>query len=137
MSWDALIFNGQDVPKSLDSVGKNWRPHNIGTPEQARSMISSVLVDVTWDASGNGSFDGDQYAIEFYVPEEEEQVDSIGVRVVGNGSPIEHLVNVCRTHDWVLFDNQEGDLVDLNDASADSWNRFRQWRDRVSGTDTE
>ena len=137
MSWDALIFNGQDVPESLEGVGENWRPHNIGTAERARSMISSVLDDVTWDASGYGTFDTEEYAIEFHVREEDEQVDSISVRVVGNGSPIEHLVNVCRAHNWVLFDNQEGDLVDLNDASADSWNRFREWRDRVSSTDTE
>ncbi|MBN2384554.1 hypothetical protein JXQ70_16900 [bacterium] len=130
MSWDAFIFNGEGVPRSLQHVAQDWHPQPIGSSSQAKSMISSVLADVVWDAAGYGIFETLDYAIEFHV-RDEETVDSIGVRIVGDGDPIPVLFAVCRAHGWVIFDNQAGDLIDQEADPSSSWRKFTEWRDRV------
>jgi len=130
MSWDALIFNGQDVPASIEDVPNDWRPNPLGNPEQIKSKISSVLTNISWDEAGNGKVESPEFAIEFHIAQE-EQIDTIGVRIVGDGDPIPILVRLCRTNGWVIFDNQAGDLINFDNNPSASWHKFTEWRDRV------
>lgn len=129
MSWDALIFNGKDVPKSLDDVEKGWQPYPIASGDEIKEILSSCLPELSWDAGGYGIIDIQALSIEFHVQDGEE-VDSISVRVVGEGDPVPYLVKFCKDKGWVLFDSQEGDLIDLDNPSS-SWQEFVEWRDKA------
>ncbi len=130
MSWDAMIFNGRNVPKSMDQVPKDWRPEPIGSEDKARLMINEVLNRIVWDTSGYGRLEHPDFSIEFHITKE-PQIDSIGVRVVGGGDPIPIIIELCRANGWVVFDNQKGDFIDMGSDPSDTWRKFVEWRDRV------
>ena len=132
MSWDALIFNGTGVPKSLDEVPKDWAPPPLGNPEDIRARLTESLPEIQWVPDREyGAIEAELFTIELRVPEERPLM-AITVRVVGGGDPIPVLVNLCKPRGWVVFDNQIGDLLDSDADPTKSWKRFVAWRDRIS-----
>jgi len=131
MSWNALIFNGRDVPQTLVGASSDWRPYPIGSPQDVIGAIDEAAANISWTPAGYGTLDQDHFSIELHVEVEEEVIDSIGVRVVGDGEPVPVLFQICKSNGWVLFDNQRGDLINTEDLNG-SWNRFVEWRDKAT-----
>jgi hypothetical protein len=131
MSWDALIFNGTGVPKSLSSAPQDWTPPPLGDPRAIREELSASIPQIEWVPDRDyGAVETNEFAIEFRVPDE-LPLKAITIRIVGGGDPIALLVALCKEKGWVIFDNQVGDLMNLDGDPAESWRKFKEWRDRT------
>ena len=131
MSWDALIFNGNGVPKSLSNVPQNWTPQPLGDPWNIREELSASIPQIEWAPDRDyGAVEKNEFTIEFRVPDEQPLM-AISIRIVGGGDPVALLVDLCREKGWVIFDNQVGDLMDLDRDPAESWRKFKEWRDQT------
>ena len=131
MSWDALILNGTGVPRSLSNVPQDWTPPPLGDPLSIRAELSASIPQIEWTPDRDyGAIETNEFAIEFRVPDE-KPLKAIMIRIVGGGNPIALLVELCREKGWVIFDNQVGDLMDLDDDPTESWQKFKAWRDRT------
>jgi hypothetical protein len=124
MSWDGLIFNGIDVPKSLDNLGNDWRPLSLGSSAEVIKKLSRFKGRIVWDSSEYGSMVTQDYVIEFNINSEKDSLDCIGVRILGEGNPFKFLRKVCKKYNWGLYDCQSGDLVDFDNSNIASWDAF-------------
>ncbi|MCP3932691.1 MAG: hypothetical protein GY705_26775 [Bacteroidetes bacterium] len=131
MSWDGLIFNGKDIPESIDGVPENWKPHPIGNPTEVIAALKRAAEDATLTSDGYFVIDGKQFSIELRIDIDDKIIDSIGVRIVGDGKPMDVIIDICQKNHWVLFDNQSGDLINLNQPHQ-TFEKYTSWRDKTS-----
>lgn len=108
MNKDLMIIKGPGPE------GRDWPsdfvPEAMGTAEEVRALISSVLQGVDWSEPRQGVLE-DDVRILFSLPEE-EPVTSVGLEVGTLGEPAEVLGRLCSAHGWRLFDLSSGEFID-------------------------
>ena len=103
-------------------------------PRQMIEMLEKTGMDPTTLEMMNrpklqGSFDGDEFSLEFY-GFEGEPLMQFHIDVRGNGDPLPALVAICEKEKWTILDPNRKP-IDLAVARSKSWAAFKSWRDRA------
>ena len=80
-----------------------------------------------------GDFEAPEFSVQLY-GFEAKPISSVCVEVRGNGNPLPFLAAICKPNGWFATDDRDGQPVDLDAESANGWEWFRDYRDRVIGS---
>lgn len=134
MSWDVLVMNyGGEPPREIaeaDPVGP------LGLAEEVRSRIDQHLPGIDWSEPTWGVYEGDGFTIEFNMGDE-DPVPMIMLHVRGGGDPISAMLALANPHGWSLLDASTSQLIDPENPSAEGWEGFQGFRDKVLGPTNE
>lgn len=132
MSWDILVFeHDAEKPHDFSENSDDYRPEPLGPSAAVLGAISAHfpgvdLSDPTW-----GIYDGDGFSIEFNIGNE-EPIESVMLHVRGEDDPVPSLVKFALANDWSLFDLSTGEFMDLENPSRESWQRFKELRNKLA-----
>lgn len=135
MSWSGVIFNREGCPETLDEAPDDWRPSPLGPRERVSATLDAMLTPLTWQASDDvgasyATLQLDTSVIELSLPDD-DPVEHLGVRIVGGGDALPLVVALCHRAGWVLYDAQEGELVELGGGLDAAWARYQAWLSRA------
>jgi hypothetical protein len=129
MSWDVVVLNygGRSLPTpDADPVGP------LGLAAQVRRRIAKHLPGVDWSESAWGIYEGDGFTIEFNAGDD-DPIDSMMLRVRGEGDAIAALLRFANPNGWSLLDCSTSEFLDQENPSAEGWDGFQSFRDRAIG----
>lgn len=111
----------------------NWGPLPMGPRSLVRDQLSTVVPGLAWNDSAHGSAELDGLGLGFFIGADEPCM-SVGVRIVGNGDPIDLLRRLEAEYGWYGFDVSEGEW--LRHLDEPGWKAFVDYRDRVTDGST-
>ncbi|MEX0793956.1 MAG: hypothetical protein WD045_12530 [Pirellulaceae bacterium] len=151
MPWELTIINGSPDDRTplgirddvIASLAKAVPGVELQRPPMPPEEILAIMPPVVRDAMTRpkleADFDHDDLSIQFYTSDTPE-IDWINVEVRGNGDPLPLLQSICSNTGWSVIDVAEQIVVDLTKTTTESWDSFRQWRDKavrqLTGDDT-
>lgn len=131
MSWDVLVMNYHGSPPAdMDEMSEETEPDPLGKPTQVRKAISKHLPDVNWSDPNWGIYEGDGFTIEFSMGKG-DPVETIMLHVRGGGEAIATLLHFAKPNKWSLFDCSTSEFLDPENPSAEGWEGFQEFRDKV------
>ncbi len=125
MSWDVFIFSSD--PRLLSEGAKL---PSLGGAGEVRNKISKSLPAVNWKDPAWGVLEGKGWSIEFN-HQTNGVTDCIMLLVRGGGDPVTSIAKLCQDNGWVALDSSNGELLNLNAPSSNSWQEFQGYRDHV------
>jgi len=129
MSWDVMVLNygGKFTPAlEAEPVGP------LGPAAQVRRKIAKHLPGVDWSEPEWGLYEGDGFSIEFNAGSD-DPIDSIMLHVRGGGDAITAMVKFAKPNGWSLLDCSASEFLDPENPSAEGWEGFQAFRDKVVG----
>lgn len=130
MSWDVMVFNYQGSPPAdMDEMAEAGDPDPLGKPAAVRKAISRYL-DVDWSDPAWGIYESGELSIEFNMGEEDPVTD-IMLHVRGGGDAIAAMLGFAQPNNWSLFDCSTSEFLDPENPSAEGWEGFQEFRDKV------
>ena len=147
MSWDVIIGKtaGTNYAKPAEDAG--FLP--MGKPSEVKAKLDASIPSIQWFGADNGHASLDKLSLEINLigPEdsnrpglqplplrESDDVHMIGIAARGSGDPVALIVDLCKTNRWSVADSQEGEWINLNAPSKQSWQQFSTYRDKVLGS---
>ena len=142
MPWEITIINGtRDGRKPLglrDDVIAALAEAVPGVelqrppmpPEEMLAMMPRAVRDAMTRPKLEADFEHDDLSIQFYTSDTPE-IDWINAEVRGNGDTLPVLHSICSNTGWSVIDVGENVIVDVANANSESWDSFRQWRDKA------
>jgi len=125
-----MLYRWEGEPPPVDEIPDDYSFPPMGTAEEVRACVTSVLPSVDWSDPAWGVLEGDGYSIEFNLQESGE-VDGFMLHVRGGGDPVSAIAGLCKAHRWVALDTSTGEFLDVNAPSHAGWADFQAFRDRV------
>ena len=144
MSWDVMILRA-DGYRSLNDLPKDFKLPALGSADQIKEKLKKhyPTLELSEPKSMNltsgpynyveGTYKDktEGYVIEFSIHLDQEDPDSISLKVFGGGSVIWKIVELCRENGWKAIDTSVGDFMDLENPSSKGWEDFQAYRDQV------
>jgi hypothetical protein len=129
MSWDVLVLNyGGRAPQEIDEEPIDSVP--LGPAAQVRKRIAAHLPGVDWSDPAWGLYEGEDLSIEFNAGKA-NSLNSIMLHVRGGGDVIPTLLSFATPNGWLLLDMSTTEFIDPENPSAEGWEGFQEYRDRV------
>ncbi len=131
MSWDLMVcnYNGSP-PNNFEDPSNDPKPDSLGSADNVRRSISQNLPGVDWSDPTWGTYDGDEFSIEFNTGDE-DPIDSIMLHVRGSGDPITAILQFANPNKWTLKDLTTGEYLDPENPSPEGWKNFQDFRDNA------
>jgi hypothetical protein len=130
MSWHVFAFKFADDIRSISELPSDWELKPIGKASDIRDWIQEVIPIVDFTDPARGVIKTSEFVIEVGLGDE-ETLNSISFRVVGNAAAATHAISdILRRMDVRGYDVSTGELFELESA-IDSASRWMEWRDRV------
>ena len=131
MSWDIMVcnYNGSP-PKKFEDLPDDPEPDSLGSADNVRRSISQNLPGVDWSDPTWGTYDSDEFSIEFNTGDE-DPMNSIMLHVRGSGDPIAAILRFANPNKWSLMDLSTGEYLDPENPSQEGWKNFQDLRDNV------
>lgn len=128
MSWDVLLI--KEKFKKIEDIPQDFEPAILGDRDTIISQLKSAIPELDYTDKSWGILQTPEYSIEFNTGNKED-VGSIMLHVRGGGDPLPLIKLVCDTCDLAAIDCSEGEFINLDDLSSESWEKFQQYRDSV------
>ena len=131
MSWDIFV---QDLPKGVrrvQEIPEDFVPQPLGTRGELVRRIHEIAPEVDFDDRGWGQLDGDGYAIEISLGEN-EVVESVALHVRGDKRAVYMVQHVLHELQLRALDpSSDSGIFSLEAGSLDGFTRWRAFRDTV------
>lgn len=134
VSWDIFV---QDIPAAATSVGDipdDFTPRTLGNREDVIRRILEVVPTAVFDKPSWGTFDCEDFSVEFNMGDNEE-LDSFALHIRGGDTAAGLVADLLTRCGWRAFDPaSDSGIFDVRSA-VDSLARWRTYRNRVIGAD--
>ena len=121
MSWDIVLFNSKQKIESVEEVDES---HLIDTDFD--SAFQSHFENIVVDESAK-TIESPDFSIVYY---SDEPASNAIVNLYGENAFYE-LVILAKKHDWQLFDTSMGQMVDLENPTANGCENFQNYLKQV------
>lgn len=129
MSWDVLIINSKDKVDFEKGDWENFKSKSEVIQNLKTSFPEIDFTDPTW-----GIIDTSKVNIEFNLGDEEDLGNNFMIHVRAGLDPTGEIARMCFENNWQAFDLSEGDYIDLNNPTQDSFNNWQDFKDHVINT---
>ena len=132
MSWDIYAFDIPDEFTSVQAIPKDFKPASLGSRAELISKIIEVAPTADFSDPAWGTLDGDGWAIEISLSQEE---DSTGFAFhVRGGDGAVGAVGAILDHLRIrAVDAQTGDFFTAGPEALKSFQQWRAYRDQIVG----
>jgi len=131
-----MVFRFAGTPPTSTEEMEDAESIPLGSAADVRAGISSVLPQTSWSNPEFGSFDGDEFSIEFNLGTD-DPIDNMMLHVRGGGDAVSAVMSIVAPLGWSALDCSTGEFLNTAAPSNDGWEGFQNLRDNILGRSDE
>lgn len=129
MSWDVYIQDFPPTAKTLAEIPDDFELRPIGMRSDITAMIRDVIPSVNFTNLSWGTFENNDFSIEFQMGDE-ENCTSVFLLVRGGGNPVPLIAALLDRLQLRGVDLHTGEFFDVESA-RDSFGTWQSYRDKI------